>query len=439
MKPYAVMFFATSAVSLLYNIPTSAEDDTSARPPAPDYSAIFQSGKVFQDGNEQTRKALTEIAALASQYQVISEKELLAIPGIQVKDGGLSNPQEHTLVHKAEDTATTFVWEAKANRLLSVHVTRSDKSAVAVEFEPSTDPALRGGIESGVVFSPGGRKRMEFIFYENNQPQMLLPIVGEGKRAGVKGTVVAWDESGNKVAEIDITRSQNDLLAIQTLYASLSPAQLDALGVEAGDRPLGRAFQGMDRELKGQIENMVRWSEKIVGIPPENLMKSLVGDALEQEVDGDAISYTVMSRENPAWMIVYDRVSGHLMRADYYSGGGMTLYFDSQREGRLLGGKSAVRKIDRDTTTWLVGFYPGHMAPRIALSTAGDPLDKVLANGTLHVWDCNGVLLVEQEINDARAIEVALSEVEAMLSDTQRAEVGWRGKAEEEKALLGLN
>jgi hypothetical protein len=305
---------------------------------------------------------------------------------------------------------------------------------VSVSFDLAVPP----GITEGMVTFPGGQRHMN-IRFKKNQPILALPAVGTMGRAGIRGKILAWDENGNVVTEYDVSTPREEFQVLREMFASLSLEQLDALGVSASERlNASRAFQNADRELKRQMENLVSWSAKVLAVPHDALMGSLMGDEIEHAIVGEEIIYTIKEGGEPLWTVMYDQVSRHPKQA-VYDDGGLALNFDFHDNERLVGGWATVREIGKEDTYWLVSFFPGRFTPRMAISAVGSPPRDLLAIGSLYVWSTSGDVVLERTIDSPTSVEEVLSGVEDALSDDQRTNLEWKGKLAERQRLLGMN
>jgi hypothetical protein len=153
-----------------------------------------------------------------------------------------------------------------------------------------------------------------------------------------------------------------------------------------------------------------------------------------RRIEDDAtVTYFVdmESDTEPGWVVVYERESGQLRTA---TRGTLTLYFDDVDGTRLIGGRAGGGAHDKGY--WLVSFYPGKATPRLALSASGESADHLSAAGNVYAWDPSGKSLLEEEIEKARPIEVAVEEMGERLTQSEQTVLGWRGE-QEAAYLLG--
>ncbi|MBX7257822.1 MAG: hypothetical protein K1Y02_15780 [Candidatus Hydrogenedentes bacterium] len=411
------------------------------------------SGRAFTSAGEEIQQPLLEIAQLASKYAGLSEPQLLALPNIASKqernDGGFLR------VHYRDEAGlvTEIDFSRREKHVNWIKITRPDESGVSVSLSYMENPA-RTAIHAGYVARPGGKGALEFEFDPaTNQPRWAIPCVGAKGNALVQGRFLAWDPSGNQILTHDFAEGTRIDAAMQEIFASATTGQLDALGLSTKERLLNSpAFRQATFSLKHSMNILAGWPDNILDAGPDNLAAALHGDTVERVDAGKSILYRVLKESqgdesgdeatpkgDEDWHVYYDKETGELQRATRQSG--LSLFFDNvEGRSRFVGGLNEVRDELEEgggiKKYWIVGFYPGKVAPRIAVFASGDSIDKLLANGKVHLWDPAGDSLVDKDIDKPVTIATVVAEIDSMLSAEQKASINWRG-AKESDYLLG--
>jgi len=433
MKPKRILCtgaLSTAILSSVFAGPSAASPDGQL--------AELRESRAFAGADSEIQEAWLSIARLALQYQGIGEQEILELPGIVSAEERSGGRVLRAVASGSGGKETTFDFNRSDGHLAGARLLEADGTTVAVGFTRFTDPD-RVGVLGGYVAHAGGVRRIEFVFGSAlTRPQTLIDYLhgtGEGQ---MEGRIAGWDAEGSLLFDRAVPLSGDPFKDRDSMMEAMVKAQAETGAVSPKEMLyLSPAYKGAEFELKRKFDAMASWSARILDTRPDALAEELRGDETEQRTHPNSVDYLVKRNGNLIWTVTYDSSTGHLRQAVYDDGGGLTLYFDHRDKARLLGGRAAVRGIGKEDTYWLVNFYPGQFTPRMALAAAGSPTDGLLAHGALHVWDREGALLVDRSNQEPIAIEMALGEIESALTDTQRADIGWRGMAREAAALSG--
>lgn len=199
------------------------------------------------------------------------------------------------------------------------------------------------------------------------------------------------------------------------------------------------------------MENMVKWSEKLVHTSPDNLLKVFRGDELTRRDRGGDELYLVKVRNKILWTVVYNDIT-QLLKCATYNDGGFTLQFKDGTEPQLQGGILYMEESGQESSYWLVGFYTDKCTPRLVVALTGTstpdpyavglrhvwyPPTNIQAKGEFQIWSPDGTSIFKKSLSSAIPLENALAEIEVALSDSERSKIGWQGKEAEQKILVG--
>ncbi|GMV90608.1 MAG: hypothetical protein AMXMBFR82_03860 [Candidatus Hydrogenedentota bacterium] len=312
--------------------------------------------------------------------------------------------------------------------------TSADKSAVSVGFSRREGQNALG-IHSGYVKDSGGQRGVEIWFDDEElaRPRWAISIVGPGL---VLGKVVAWDKNGNMVVDREITSAIPPLEVRTRVLESLDADEFEALEVSLKDRlRASPAFRRIDGMLRRSMENLAGWSQRFLEAEPNEYVEMLHGRDMEVAEVGDDVVYRIdVGESEPEWTIFQDHLSGRLEVA---TRGELSLYFDMLDDQRCLaGGRCPDRNNEEADSYWLISFYPGKCAPRMAVAAKGEPPTDLNVEGKLFVWGPDGEILIEKSIETARAVAEVVQEIDAALTEQEKQAVNWRG-LQEANYLLG--
>lgn len=433
MKPFESLLLISLCVS--GSIANAVADD-GGQAPRPAIIDMVRTGAAFQNSRPEIQEALLAIARLASEYEGLTESELLAMPNIQTSEELSKGRSLRVVTRDANGVESEFRYNRIDTCLSSVRVTQPDKSAVSAGFTRMTR-SLIICLHNGYIVFPGGKKILEFQFEPgSNQPRYAVPYVGERYHALVQGKIIAWDDAGNIILEYEISKPTIPIEALQEVVAAATPQQLDASGMSEEEwLQNSRAFHRAEFSLQHSMICMTGWCERFLNSAPDELRDQLHGKDMRRVEENNNVTYHIEAQDetDSNWIVSYVKDSGQLKSATW---GGLSLYFDRVDKTRLIGGRHKLSEMEYGERYWLVGFYPGKTAPRIALSATGKSPSDLVAAGKLYVWDPSGNAIVEKEITEAKPIPIAIDEAGAALTKNQRDLVGWRGD-DEAKYLLG--
>jgi len=403
-----------------------------ARVPVPDFVRILESGRVYENTEEEMQAALRSIGRLASRFQGLEKAAVRSLPGFQATENVSQDREAYTLVEGDDQSIVRIEYDTRRNQIVNVLMSHPDKSAVSVAY---VHPAPRGtpqGMREGDVTYPGGRKHLS-IEFKNNQPQYAIPSVGEPGRAGVVGQMHAWDTEGNLVKVHEVARPTEYFEAMRALTASLDPVQRDALGISpAGRLASSPVFQNADPWLKRDLDGAVAMAERYLPLAASNLPEAFGADVEIEPVEEEhgALAFNVKDGVRTAAVVEFEATTGRLQRVS--SADGFNLVFEHDEKQRFV---AASRQVE---TGWLMNFYPDWGVPRIAVYQAAPSIDAD-SDGTrmLRIWSPDGQSLIEEPLQPAESLTAILERAHAALTEAQKTEISWRGVAREMKHLLG--
>lgn len=430
----------TVTIGALICVPTfdgrSAATETSETPTR----TAFERGNPIEppscikDAGAEIQMVWAEIEELARQYADLDEVKLLARSGITAREE-LSGGKVLRVVTMDAGVETEFRLGREHGYLLGVRALRADGVSVGVGFTVLLEPK-RLGVESGYVITPGqGHQEIDFDS-TLSVPRLAISYENALSTGKSRTKVIAWDSDGKMVLDRVLPDVTNPYEARRALMASMTVAELEAMGMPYGDRLRScLAYKSAVPHLKRALENSVDWSERLLYTVPDTLVEDLMGEEVARREEGSITSYSVKKGGETLWTVDFDNPTGHLSRA-VHGDGQFKLYYDFQNMSRLVGAMVPVRRIGEETKYWLLSFYPGQFTPRMALLTILDPAGDLRVFGEIHVWNRQGDLMISETATMSTPVVEALTKVQGALNESELTELGWRGAEVEENVLM---
>ena len=385
---------------------------------------LISSVKVTRGDGSAVAVSMTKYTLPADEQEIISWPDLVSTE--ELADGRWLR----ATVHEADKGEKVYHYNRRVPELSWISYTDEDGSGGGVALRcPGRKSELR--LTGGYVIQPGGKRRL-VVYYDRGVSRLPTRSALYDAETG-KGKVNLWDGNGVMVAECEVNNQPIPEFMIQKANAKLTVEQCDALDLPARDRLIASpAFKVANIGLQKRMDSIASWADRYGRAMPGDLPYLFSRrDSHVTRIESDDVLEVQVTGidEDRVWTYYYDKGSSALKKVERDT---FAIYFDPLDPGRLIGGRGEDPEAG---FTWLISFYPGKCAPRIAIATTGETTG-LLAEGKVHVWGPEGETLLEKEIKPAKPVGDVVGEIDATLSDQLKVAINWRGP-QEARYLLG--